>query len=80
VWDGDSNYTYPSSAGVLTVVTGAADSGAIVEFQGLALIILELTQQILQQELMVTLRLLSVLVKVKLSWQSTLFRHIAPHI
>lgn len=35
VWDGDSNYTYPSSAGVLTVVTGAADSGAIVEFQGL---------------------------------------------
>ena len=35
VWDGDSNYSYPSSAGVITVTTGAADSGAIVEYQGL---------------------------------------------
>jgi len=35
VWDGDSDYVYPSSAGVITVTTGAADSGATVEYQGL---------------------------------------------
>jgi hypothetical protein len=35
VWDGDSNYPYPTSAGVITVTTGAADSGAIVEYRGL---------------------------------------------
>lgn len=35
VWDGDSDYPYPTSAGVITVTTGAADSGAIVEYQGL---------------------------------------------
>lgn len=35
VWDGDSNYAYPSSAGVLTVTTSAADSGATVEYSGL---------------------------------------------
>lgn len=35
VWDGDSNYPYPTSAGVITVTTGAADSGVDVEYTGL---------------------------------------------
>jgi hypothetical protein len=35
VWDGDSNYAYPSVADFATVTTAGADSGAVVEIQGL---------------------------------------------
>lgn len=35
VWDGDSDYSYPTTAGPITLTTGGADSGSTVEFQGL---------------------------------------------
>ena len=47
VWDGDSNYPYPTSAGVITVTTGAADSGAIVEYQGLDSNYVQVTESII---------------------------------
>lgn len=47
VWDGDSNYTYPSLAGPLTLTTGGADSGLTVEFQGLDSNYEEVTESII---------------------------------